>query len=136
MKRRECKELAKNILKGQWLIGTIVLLIEAGVITILATTTASIGVLLLQSVITIAVYNVYINGYAGKKYEISDMLTGVTDELTNRICLSVLKNIFIFLYTISPHVIIANTFVEKEKKESLKVILFDLLFSLIIEVVN
>lgn len=100
MNRRECKEAAKKILKDQWIVGFVVLLIEAVIVSALTTMTAGIGLFLLQSVITIAVYNVYINAYAGKKYEVSDMLIGVTDELTNRICLSVLKQLYISLWSL------------------------------------
>lgn len=99
MSRSECKELAKKILKDQWVIGFVVLLIQSVITGVLNTVSAGIGLMLLQSVILMAVYNVFINGYAGKKYEVSDMLTGVSDELTNRICLSVLKSLYIFLWT-------------------------------------
>ena len=44
--------------------------------------------------------NVFINGYAGKKYEINDMLVGASDELSNKICLSVLKSIYLALWTL------------------------------------
>lgn len=100
MNRAECKETAKNIMKGQWIVGFVVLLIESLIVAALSTVTLGIGLFLLQSVITIAVYNVFISGYEGKKYEISDMANGITDELTNRICLSVLKQLFISLWTL------------------------------------
>ena len=100
MNRKDCKELAKKLIKDQWIIGFVVLLIEGLIISALSSITAGIGVLLLNSIILIAVYNVYINAYAGKKYEISDLLIGVTDEITNRICLSVLKNIYLTLWSL------------------------------------
>lgn len=100
MNRAECKETAKKIMKGQWIVGFVVLLIESLIVAALSTVTFGIGLFLLQSVITIAVYNVFISGYEGKKYEISDMANGITDELTNRICLSVLKQLFISLWTL------------------------------------
>lgn len=100
MNRAECKETAKKIMKGQWIVGFVVLLIESLIVAALSTVTLGIGLFLLQSVITIAVYNVFISGYEGKKYEISDMANGITDELTNRICLSVLKQLFISLWTL------------------------------------
>ena len=100
MSRKDCKELAKKILKDQWVVGFVVLLIEGLIVSVLSTLTAGIGLFLLQSIITIAVYNVFINGYAGKKYEVSDMMNGVTDELTNRICLSALKQLYLALWTL------------------------------------
>jgi uncharacterized membrane protein len=100
MNRRECKETAKKIMKDQWIVGFVVLLIESLIVSALSTMTLGIGLFLLQSIIIIAVYNVFINGYAGKKYEVSDMLNGITDEITNRICLSVLKQLYTFLWTL------------------------------------
>ena len=99
MSRAECKELARKILKDQWVVGFVVVLIQSLITSALASMTFGIGLLLLESSILIAVYNVFINGYAGKKYEINDMLTGVTDELSNKICMSVLKSIYLALWT-------------------------------------
>ena len=100
MKRSECKEIAKNILKDQWIVGFVVVLIQGLITGALTTVSGGIGTFLLSSSIAIAGYNVFINGYAGKKYEVNDMLNGATDELTNRICLSVLKNLYIMLWSI------------------------------------
>lgn len=97
--RKECKAIAKDILKGQWAVGLVVLLIQGLVSAALATLTAGIGAFLFSSIIMIAGYNVFINGYAGKKYQVEDMFSNVKESLTNRICLSVLKNIFIVLWT-------------------------------------
>lgn len=100
MSRSECKELAKGILKDQWVVGFVVVLIQSLLTSALASMTFGIGLLLLESSILIAVYNVFINGYAGKKYEINDMLVGASDELSNKICLSVLKSIYLALWTL------------------------------------
>lgn len=98
MSRKECKEIALKIMNDQWIIGFVVLLIEGLVIGALGSITFGIGVLLLQSIVTIAVYNVFINGYKGKKYDLNDLGIGITDELSNRIGLSALKQIYIYLW--------------------------------------
>lgn len=100
MTRKECKRISKDILKGQWFVGFAALLIQGLINAALATLTAGIGAFLFSSIITIAGYKVFINGYAGKKYQIEDMFSNLNESLTNRICLSVLKNIFIFLWTL------------------------------------
>ena len=99
MSRAECKELAKNILKDQWVVGFVIVLIQSLITSALSSMTFGIGLLLLESTILIAVYNVFINGYAGKKYEVNDMFTGITDELSNKICMSVLKSVYLALWT-------------------------------------
>ena len=100
MSRVECKEKAREILKNQWPIGFVVILIQSLIASALSSVTFGIGLLLLQSSLLIAVYNVFINGYAGKKYEINDMLIGVGDNLSNKICLSVLKTIYLALWSL------------------------------------
>ena len=99
MSRKECKAIAKGVMKGQWAVGLVVLLVQALISAALASLTAGIGALLFSSLITIAGYNVFINGYAGKKYKVEDMFDNIKEALTNRIVLSLLKNIFIVLWT-------------------------------------
>jgi uncharacterized membrane protein len=100
MKRKECKALAKSIVKEQWIGGLVILLVALAISLLVTTLTFAIGLLLFSSIITIAVYNAYINAYAGKKYEINDMFVRIKDEITNRVSLSVLKNIRIFLWSL------------------------------------
>lgn len=100
MNRAECKELAKSILKKNWIVAFVVLLIYVGIMVGLSTLTAGIGAFLFLSLLLISVYNVFINAYHGKDYEVKDMLEGVQDGLTNRICLSLLKQLYIALWTI------------------------------------
>ena len=63
MKRSECKEIAKNILKDQWIVGFVVVLIQGLITGALTTVSGGIGTFLLSSSIAIAGYNVFINGW-------------------------------------------------------------------------
>lgn len=99
MSRAQCKELAKSIMRNNWIVAFVVLLIYAAIAAGLSTLTAGIGSLLFTSLLLISVYNVFINAYHGKGYEIKDMLESLQDGITNRICLSLLKTLYIFLWT-------------------------------------
>lgn len=100
MSGSRCKEKAKELLKKEWVMAFVILLIYSAIMTGLGTITGGIGSLLLGSCLLIAVYNVFINAYHGKKYEVTDMLEGWNEGLSNRICLSLLKNVFIVLWSL------------------------------------
>ena len=98
MKRSECKELAKSIIKGKWIIAFASILIVTAISVAIATVTAGIGIWLLSASLTIALFNVFIKGYKENKYEISDMVKGATDNITNKIVLSLLKYVYLILW--------------------------------------
>lgn len=100
MSRKECKDLAKSILKNNWAMAFVVMLIYLAVISLLSTLSFGIGTLLLSSVALIAVYKVFINAYNNKGYHIQDMVAGIDEGISNRICLSCLKMLYIFLWSL------------------------------------
>jgi len=100
MERSECKKLAKKVLKGNWIIAFAALLIYSSIISALSLLTAGIGTLLLSASLLIALYNVFINAYKKNKYEISDMVKGWDEGITNRIVLSILKSLFLSLWSL------------------------------------
>ena len=59
-----------------------------------------IGTLLLGSALTIGLYYAYINGSITHQYKIEDLFFGFKDGLSNRVILSLLKNVFVFLWSI------------------------------------
>ena len=100
MNRKECKQLAKQILKGKWVIAFAAVLIYSAVSAAVGTITLGIGILLLSASLMIALYNVFIGGYKENKYEISDMVKGATDNISTKIVLSILKTIFLALWSL------------------------------------
>jgi len=100
MSGKECKELALKSLKGNYLNAIVTILIYGAIISALSVVTGGIGTFLLSSLLLIAFYNVYIEGYKKNKYEINNMFKGLEKGISNRICLSVLKNLYIFLWTL------------------------------------
>ena len=100
MNRKECKQLAKQILKGKWVIAFAAVLIYSAVSAAVGTITLGIGILLLSASLMIALYNVFIGGYKENKYEISDMVKGATDNISTKIVLSILKTIFLVLWSL------------------------------------
>lgn len=99
MSRAECKAQAKEILRGNWGMAFVVLLIYGIIISALSQFTFGIGTLLLTSMFTIGVYNVFINAYIGKGYVVNEMFKNMGDNASNKIALSALKNIFITLWS-------------------------------------
>lgn len=100
MNRSECKKIAKQIMKDKWIIGFVVILIYSAIIGLLTTVTAGIGVLLFSTIAQIALYNVFINAMYKNEYKIENMTVGLKDGLTNRITLSCLKTLHIFLWSL------------------------------------
>lgn len=100
MSRAECKKVAKEIMKNNWIMGFVAVLIFALISGALGASTGGVGTIILGSSLTIAVYNVFISAYLGKGYEIEYMLKGHDKGLTNRIALSALKTLYIFLWSL------------------------------------
>ena len=95
-----CKEEAKRLLKGNWLMGFAVVLIYSLISGLVSSVTAGIGVFILSVSLFIAVNNVFISAYNGKGYELQHMVKGYDKGIGNRIALSALKNIYIFLWSL------------------------------------
>lgn len=95
-----CKEEAKRLLKGNWLMGFAVVLIYSLISGLVSSVTAGVGVFILSVSLFIAVNNVFISAYYGKGYELQHMVKGYDKGIGNRIALSALKNIYIFLWSL------------------------------------
>lgn len=95
-----CKEEAKRLLKGNWLMGFAVVLIYSLISGLVSSVTAGIGVFILSVSLFIAVNNVFISAYNGKGYELQHMVKGYDKGIGNRIALSALKSIYIFLWSL------------------------------------
>ncbi|MDD7735877.1 MAG: DUF975 family protein [Bacilli bacterium] len=97
MSRKEIKEQAKKNLNGKWggaiIIFLIYLVITAGI------SATGIGILF-SSVLTIAMLNAFLKGRSQNDYNPSDMFEPLNYNLTNKILLSIIKNIYIFLWTL------------------------------------
>lgn len=100
MHRKEVKELAKQSIKGNWLIIFVGILIYSAIAAAVSTLTGGIGALLLSSILIIALTRFLVEGYKRGTYEIGDMFTKLDEGLTNRIVLSVLKSIYLFLWSL------------------------------------
>lgn len=95
-----CKEEAKRILKGNWLMGFAVILIYGLISGAIGSFTASIGMFILSTSLYIAVNNVFISAYLGNGYEINHMVKGYDKGIGNRIALSALKTIYLMLWSL------------------------------------
>ena len=95
-----CKEEAKRLLKGNWLMGFAVILIYCLISGAIGSFTASIGIFILSTSLYIAVNNVFISAYLGNGYEINHMVKGYDKGIGNRIALSALKTIYLMLWSL------------------------------------
>ena len=99
MSRQEAKRLALDSLKGNWgyaiLITVLYMIISAAL-----GVAGGIGTLLLGSALLVGFYYAFINGSITHQYSLEDLFFGFKEGLANRILLSILKTIFIFLWSI------------------------------------
>ena len=99
MSRQEAKRLALDSLKGNWgyaiLITVLYMIISAAL-----GAAGGIGTLLLGSALLVGFYYAFINGSITHQYSLEDLFFGFKEGLANRILLSILKTIFIFLWSI------------------------------------
>lgn len=100
MNRAECKSQAKQIMKGQWIIAFIAILIYAAIVIPISIISFGIGTLLFSSILLIALYNIFIYAYHTKEYKIENMTKNIKEGLSNKIVLSVLKTFYIFLWSL------------------------------------
>ena len=99
MSRQEAKRLALDSLKGNW--GYAILITVLYMIVSVALGAArGIGTLLLGSALLVGFYYAFINGSITHQYSLEDLFFGFKEGLANRILLSILKTIFIFLWSI------------------------------------
>ena len=97
MNRKEIKEQAKKNLDGKWG-GAIIIFLIYLVISIGISATG-IGILF-TSVLTIAILNAFLKGRNQNDYNPSDMFEPLNYNFTNKILLSLIKNIYIFLWSL------------------------------------
>ena len=97
MNKKEIKEQAKKNLNGKWggaiIIFLIYLVISAGI------SATGVG-MLFTSVLTIAVINAFLKGRNQNDYNPSDMFEPLNDNPTNIVLLSLIKNIYILLWSL------------------------------------
>ena len=99
MTRSEAKSIAKNNLKGNWTMALVTSLIYTLIIGLLAST-YGIAQLLLGSVFLVGYNFAFISAATTRKYEIENLFVGLKTNVSNRVVLSVMKNIFIFLWAL------------------------------------
>lgn len=99
MTRQEAKRQALDNLKGNWGYAILISFLYTILMAVLGSAWG-IGSLLLGSALTIGLYYAYINGSITHQYKIEDLFFGFKDGLSNRIILSLLKNVFVFLWSI------------------------------------
>ena len=100
MNRAECKRLAKEIMKKNWINAFLAILIYSCIAGALGSITGGIGIIVLGSMLLIALSNVFISAYHGHGYEVSHMLKEWDKGTSNRIALSALKYLYIFFWTL------------------------------------
>lgn len=98
LSRKDLKLMAKDNLRNKYGGAIVVCLIYALLVGALSST--GIGILLLNSLFTIGLYNAFTVGRTKENYDLSDLFDPFSNEVSNRITLSVLKNIYIFLWSL------------------------------------
>lgn len=98
MTRREAKQNAKQSLKGKW--GYVIIVSLVLMVVIGALSGTGIGLLLLASAIAIGEFVFFYNISKGQDANYKDLIVGVQDGLVNRIILSVMKQVYIFLWSL------------------------------------
>ncbi|MGN1294813.1 MAG: DUF975 family protein [Bacilli bacterium] len=99
MTRHEAKTQALDALKGNWGYAILISLLYAILVAVLGALWG-IGTLLLGSALLVGLNFAYINGSVTHQYKVEDLFAGFKDGLSNRILLSVMKNIFVALWSI------------------------------------
>lgn len=98
LSRKDLKLMAKDNLRNKWGGAIVVCLLYVLLVGAIAST--GIGVLLLNSLFSIGLYQAFTAGRTKENYDISDFFDPFSNEVSNRIALSVLKNIYIILWTL------------------------------------
>ena len=98
MSRRNLKKEALSYLEGKWGSVIVILLIYLAVNSLLTLT--FLGSLLFSSLILMALMNCFFAGREKNIYNIQDLVTPFNENLISRIVLSLLKGVYLFLWTL------------------------------------
>ena len=98
MSRGNLKKEALSYLEGKWGSVIVILLIYLVVNSLLTLT--FLGSLLFSSLILMALMNCFFAGREKNIYNIQDLVTPFNENLTSRIVLSLLKGVYLFLWTL------------------------------------
>lgn len=100
MNRKQAKKLALDTLKNRWGEAIVVSLLY-GIILSALSALLGVGGLLFGSILLIGYYTILIEASINKKFNIEKIVSGLNgDTLANRIVLSVIKNLYIFLWSL------------------------------------
>ncbi len=98
LSRKDLKLMAKDNLRNKWGGAIVVCLLYTLLVGVLSST--GIGILLLNSLFSIGLYQAFTFGKNKENYDISDLFDPFSNEVGNRISLSIIKNIYIFLWSL------------------------------------
>lgn len=96
MNRADLKRVARENLKGKQQSAILASLVYTVLLIILGCSV--LGVLLLSSLLVICTYNVFLKGRNSEAYDLNDFMEPLESNISNRLLVSVIKNIYIFLW--------------------------------------
>ena len=100
MQRKQAKRRALDTLKHRWGEAIVVSLLYSIILAALSSV-IGVGGLLFGSILLIGYYTILIEASINKKFNIEKIISGLNgDTLSTRIVLSVIKNIYIFLWSL------------------------------------
>ena len=100
MQRKQAKRRALETLKYRWGEAIVVSLLYSIILAALSSV-IGVGGLLFGSILLIGYYTILIEASINKKFNIEKIISGLNgDTLSTRIVLSVIKNIYIFLWSL------------------------------------
>lgn len=100
MQRKEAKRRALNTLRNRWGEAIVVSLLYSIILAALSSV-IGVGGLLFSSILLIGYYTIQIEAMNNKKFNVEKIVSGLNgNTLSTRIVLSVIKNLYIFLWSL------------------------------------
>ena len=100
MQRKEAKRRALNTLRNRWGEAIVVSLLYSIILAALSSV-IGVGGLLFGSILLIGYYTIQIEAMNNKKFNVEKIVSGLNgNTLSTRIVLSVIKNLYIFLWSL------------------------------------
>ena len=100
MQRKEAKRRALDTLRNRWGEAIVVSLLYSIILTALSSV-IGVGGLLFSSILLIGYYTIQIEAMNNKKFNVEKIVSGLNgNTLSTRIVLSVIKNLYIFLWSL------------------------------------
>ena len=94
------KQRAKELLIDNWLMAFALSFLISLIFSVASSITSGIVAFILSTSFTIAFNNVFIYAYLGRGYDFNHLTKGCDKGFSNRIALSALKNLYLFLWTL------------------------------------